>query len=260
MAISFQCECGRKLSARDEHAGRRARCPACLTVLRVPIFQHEPRRESEDTYALEEIVTPGPPPSPARGPTAADSTIGATGSRSSPRPDSERSGDRQSTAALPSGDRRSSPREYLYVALSLALIPLIVSFLAPKASTIEDRLKTTMQRAGADTRSRVQALESRKDVGLDDLLEVLPEGKLDATAHLPRATSVHWLYGAVAAAGFWILTLFLFPVEKRTPHHLLLVGLFTGTCGILLLLGVQIAASATQGVWLHGRSVILIVF
>ena len=48
--------------------------------------------------------------------------------------------------------------------------------------------------------------------------------------------------------GFWIFTLLLFPVEKRTPHHLFLVGLFTGTCGIVLLLGFQFAASATQGV------------
>jgi len=146
------------------------------------------------------------------------------------------------------------------VALLLALIPLILSFLAPKATTIEDRLKATMDRAGADTISRVQALETREDAGLDDLLKVLPEGKLDATAHLPRATWVHWLYGGIAAAGFWILTLLLFPVEKRTPHHLLLVGLFTGTCGIVLLLGFQYAASATQGVWLRGRGVILILF
>ncbi len=260
MAISFQCECGRKLSARDELAGRSARCPACSTVLKIPVPQAEAIAASEDTYALEETSTPAPTPSPAPGPTAAAPQIGATKHRTSPRPEFEPSGDRQSAAALPSGDRRSAPGEYLYVALSLALIPLILSFLAPKATTIEDRLKTTLARAGADTIARVQAVETREDAGLDDLLEVLPEGKLDATAHLPRATWVHWLYGAVAAAGFWIFTLLLFPVEKRTPHHLLLVGLFTGTCGIVLLLGFQVAASATQGVWLHGRSVILIVF
>ncbi len=88
----------------------------------------------------------------------------------------------------------------------------------------------------------------------------MPEGKLDTTAHLPRATWVHWLYGAIAAAGFWTIALLLFPAEKRKPQQLLLVGLFTGTCGIVLLLGFQYAAAATQGVWLRGRGVITLVF
>ncbi len=260
MAISFQCECGRKLSARDEQAGRSARCPACSTVLKIPIPQAESRAESEDTYALEETSTPAPPSPPASGPTAVAPKIGATIHGTSPGPDFDPSRDRQSAAALPRGDRRSSTREYLYVALFLGLIPLVFSLLGPKETSFQERLDATMQRAGADTIARVQALETREDAGLDDLLKVLPEGKLDATAHLPRATWVHWLYGAVAAACFWIFTLLLFHHEKRTPHHLLLVGLFTGTCGIVLLLGFQVAASATQGVWLRGRSVILIVF
>ena len=75
-----------------------------------------------------------------------------------------------------------------------------------------------------------------------------------------RATWVHWIYGAIAAGCFWIFSLLLFPAEKRTPHHLLLVGLFTGTVGILILIGFQYAASATQGVWLRGRGVIMIIF
>ena len=29
MAIVFNCECGRQLQVRDEHAGRRVKCPAC---------------------------------------------------------------------------------------------------------------------------------------------------------------------------------------------------------------------------------------
>ena len=52
----------------------------------------------------------------------------------------------------------------------------------------------------------------------------------------------------------------LFPAEKKTPIHLLLVGLGTGTLGILLLLGFQFMAGATQGVWLRGRSVIVLLF
>jgi RsiW-degrading membrane proteinase PrsW (M82 family) len=151
-------------------------------------------------------------------------------------------------------------REYLYLVLALALIPLVLSMLAPKATDIGKRLKATLEKAGADTIARVKEVEAREDASLDDLIDVLPEHKIDATAHLPRTTWIHWLYGALTAGAFWVFTLLLFPGERKTPHHLLLVGLFTGTVGILLLLGFQYAASATQGVWLRGRGVILIVF
>jgi hypothetical protein len=36
MAITVTCHCGKKLVARDEHAGMRAKCPTCGSVLLVP--------------------------------------------------------------------------------------------------------------------------------------------------------------------------------------------------------------------------------
>lgn len=36
MAISFQCQCGRKFRTGDEHAGRSATCPDCRVKLVVP--------------------------------------------------------------------------------------------------------------------------------------------------------------------------------------------------------------------------------
>jgi hypothetical protein len=36
MAITFSCSCGRKINAKDEHAGKRVKCPACQQVLTVP--------------------------------------------------------------------------------------------------------------------------------------------------------------------------------------------------------------------------------
>ena len=36
MPISIQCECGRKLKARDEFAGSRAECPTCGRTLTIP--------------------------------------------------------------------------------------------------------------------------------------------------------------------------------------------------------------------------------
>ncbi len=260
MALTFRCACGKKLSVRDEMAGRSVRCPSCMTVLKVPAPQPEPALEVEDTYSLVEASSQSPVFSTSAGSAMSGQKLGGTEQSASPGPEIARSRGRQSAPSFAREDRRSSVREYLYLALSLALIPLLMSFLAPKAATIEDRLKATMDRAGAETITKVKALESREGVDLDDLLEVLPDGKIDATAHLPRATSVHWLYGAVAAAGFWIFTMLLFPAERRTPHHLLLVGLFTGTCGIVLLLGFQYAAAATQGVWLRGRGIITLIF
>jgi hypothetical protein len=36
MAIQFDCSCGRKLQAADEHVGRRVKCPACGAEMTVP--------------------------------------------------------------------------------------------------------------------------------------------------------------------------------------------------------------------------------
>ncbi len=36
MSIEVGCSCGRMFKAKDEHAGRRAKCPACGTILVVP--------------------------------------------------------------------------------------------------------------------------------------------------------------------------------------------------------------------------------
>jgi hypothetical protein len=36
MPITFQCECGKNLRVPDEHAGKRARCPACGREMTIP--------------------------------------------------------------------------------------------------------------------------------------------------------------------------------------------------------------------------------
>ena len=36
MSIELQCNCGKVLKARDEHAGRQARCPSCKQLLFIP--------------------------------------------------------------------------------------------------------------------------------------------------------------------------------------------------------------------------------
>jgi RsiW-degrading membrane proteinase PrsW (M82 family) len=152
-------------------------------------------------------------------------------------------------------------REYLYLILALALIPLGFSLLSGERTGVEDRLKQAIGNAGPEVLARVKAVVSADGgASLDDLLAVLPGNRLDEAAHLPRLTRMHWLYGAAAAGAFWALTLCLFPAEPRKPGHLLMVGVFTGTVGIILLLAFQYLAGATQGVWLRGRSPILVIF
>jgi RsiW-degrading membrane proteinase PrsW (M82 family) len=71
---------------------------------------------------------------------------------------------------------------------------------------------------------------------------------------------MHWAYAALSAAAFLAVILSLFRTDSASPVALLLVGLFTGTIGILLLLAVQWAGIVSRGVWLRGRGVVILVF
>jgi TM2 domain-containing membrane protein YozV/phage FluMu protein Com len=64
MPIEFRChQCNKKLRVADTHAGKRAKCPSCQTILNVP--QPEPVAEEDDEFELEDPV-PHPFTSPAR--------------------------------------------------------------------------------------------------------------------------------------------------------------------------------------------------
>jgi DNA-directed RNA polymerase subunit RPC12/RpoP len=43
MAIKVACACGKKLSVKDEHAGKRVKCPACGSVLVIPKRERRPK-------------------------------------------------------------------------------------------------------------------------------------------------------------------------------------------------------------------------
>jgi hypothetical protein len=42
MSIEVACQCGRTLKAKEEHAGLRAKCPACGAILNIPQARSEP--------------------------------------------------------------------------------------------------------------------------------------------------------------------------------------------------------------------------
>lgn len=73
MAIEFRChQCNKKLRVADAHAGKKAKCPSCQTVLNVP----HPAAEEHDEFELENPA-PNPFDFPAAGkPAAGQSTSG----------------------------------------------------------------------------------------------------------------------------------------------------------------------------------------
>jgi hypothetical protein len=59
---------------------------------------------------------------------------------------------------------------------------------------------------------------------------------------------------------FWGLILLLYPLGRASSTQIWIAGIFVGTIGILLLLGLQWVAMATQGTWIRGRGVLIIIF
>jgi hypothetical protein len=196
MLMVFQCACGKKLQADDALAGRMTRCPRCQSVIQIPrpAIESEPSEEMIPSSAPQPEAGPGgpapydlePPPAPAMTPPEAPIL------QSSPGGDLSPSGGHPGSGSI---------REYAYVLLALALIPLFFSLLGKEESrtAIVDRIEATLQRATEEQRRRAMPVLSKQEVGLDELLRVMPEGKL-LGAHLPRDSGMHWIYAAVAAA------------------------------------------------------------
>lgn len=281
MPITFQCECGKKMRAQDSLAGKRTRCPNCSTVLTIPAAETsadapappspspiEPDFDPETPYGLEPVA--GTPYSLASNPGAdSDPDLRALRTvKDDDRPVSRgraRGGSEPSTAAAAATAGGKSPFEYLYLLLALALIPLALTLLAKDEGSFKERLERTMENASPEVVARIQNLVATRENGdpddfVENLIDALPGGRLTG-AHLARRTITHWIYAAVASIAFWVLFMFLFPAEKKNPAHVFMIGLFTGTIGIVLLLFAQFLAGATQGFYLsRGSLPILLIF
>lgn len=262
--ISVVCGCGKTLKAPAEMAGKRARCPNCKTIVQVPaaepaelpIFDFEepifaPPPVEEAGYALSSEPPPRPvrperpvPVEPRRSPDAQvreRPTAPPIGPRAPAR---ERVGAaapaRSSVARTSLTPPRSSGRWYWLFALTL--VPLACSLLS-SASDIEQRIASSV----AEHPEVLVKLAQSEEEGLtrEALLDALPGGRLDG-AHLSRGSWVHWLYAGLATAFFAGLLMFLFDRGEATFGQLALVGLATGTVGIILLLSFQFVAGWTQ--------------
>ncbi len=74
-----------------------------------------------------------------------------------------------------------------------------------------------------------------------NVLAALPGGRADG-ALLAYNSNAHWLFAAGSGGAFLALVLLLFPPGHTKVGHLAGVAAFTGTAGVLLLLGFQFVA------------------
>ncbi len=221
MSIHFQCECGKQLTAKDEHAGKRARCSTCKRILVVPEQQN-----TDD--------------SPISGHWSAAPSLSAVAAQ-------------QQTRVSPAHESRTA-RDYTYLLLLLALVPLAVSML--RRDDVGLRLEQTLKETPAVGDRLLEAVKEKTGQDHipgwfarflpDEFYGLFPDNRIHG-ALLGRSSGTHWLLAMLAFAAFFGLILLFFPRGIANARDLLLVALFTATAGMMILLGLQALANATRG-------------
>ena len=245
MPIIVTCECGRQLRARDELAGRRAKCPGCgmLLLVQPPVIEARPADPIDDE-PTPQAIRASPPPLPPQ-PVAPLATLAYAGTTTPDQGEPLVYGDREHPlpviARAPEEIERleRSWRGNLYWLLLLAMIPLAWLAFFPNDS-VEDRIRKTLE-ANPAVSGRFAFGEDLEDVPFEqfeEMLQALP-GKRIQGALLARHSVWHWLMALAATALFVGLIRMALPTGVR-PKEILLTGLFTGTLGVLLLLGAQL--------------------
>jgi hypothetical protein len=182
-----------------------------------------------------------------------------------PRPSDSAVG--EGSAPLPyAAAPAAAGQTYWHVLLLLALVPLAVfTFKGGPPQTFKEQLHATLA-AHPEVKPKLdelldEAREGHVETGklLDDLFDLLPGHRMQG-ALLPYGSYMHWLFALISAAAFLGLGLLMFPGQAGPPKRLLAVGAFTGTIGIMFLLGVQWVAFQSQGIWLRGTGVIVLIF
>jgi RsiW-degrading membrane proteinase PrsW (M82 family)/phage FluMu protein Com len=278
MSISWHCGCGKTLKAPDGSGGKRARCPACKEINTIPTPVVEEPVEvaapvaSDDPWAAGDSpfdpydLAEAPEPTPVRVPrqvvaAAASAAQDRGGVTPAPyRPAAARARDDDDDegelplGANPGGGR--SWRDFTYLVLLLAMVPLVVSSFGGDRGNILEQIQQSVTHH-PEVKERIEAMPESAELG--DLINVFPGHRLDG-AFLPRDSMVHWVFAAGSVVLFLTIMMFLFSPGCAKPKSLLLTGVFTGTCGILLLLGFQLVAGWTSGLWIRGRGIIVLLF
>ena len=256
MPISVACRsCGKRLRAPDHMAGRAVKCPFCFSSILVA-----PASADAGAYALKEEPpsrppAPPPPEDEFDEPEIVAPRLSKPATRLDPDP----------AESLPPLGTNEPPvwLRHLHWLLLLALIPLGFSLLKhDDEKDFEKRLIETIQKAPEGDRLRIAATIEEMEEGngsLDDLFQALPGHKL-VGAFLSRSSFLHWGFALMAAILFMTFFLILGSHETANPLHLLGIGLFTATIGIIFLLIVQFLGEASAGGgWIHGRGIMAII-
>src|SRR5579871_544532 len=264
MPISLTCkECGKRLKAREELAGKLLPCPNCGSKVLVP----EPD-ENIASYLLKD-EPPAPSPSPPAIPApSSEEEEEVVGRRQPPRTAPQT----RKMEVLPPLAMNEPPLwlRHLHWLLVLALLPLAFSLLKHvDREDLKERSLKTVEAAPLDVQLRIlklhsnvhEATEDDEERGptIEEVLDILPEHKLIG-AWLPRRSFAHW--GLAAGSAVLFMTFFLLLSSQKTanPVHLLLYGFFTATVGILLLLLLQVLADWSPGIWLRGGNIVVLIF
>ena len=245
MSIEFSCSCGKTYKLRDELAGRKAKCARCGAVLTVPMPRApEPEVEDDgqvDIYAVADPVIEEPQPQ----------WVAQRNAEAEQHPTGVAVAEEAEAEAEADGPGGKSGRDWLYLVLAVALIPLLYSTFHAHES-LRDRVRATV-RAHPEIRGQSRAMT------MDRLFELLPQHKLEG-AWLAVDSEMHWVLALVAAGAFFAAGLFLLPRNSTKPQHAFYTGLFTGTAGVLLLLAVQLIANFMRGRIIIPRSIVGIFF
>ena len=257
MPISITCDgCGKRLKAKDSLAGRTVGCPSCGTKLLIG---------SADDVAAAALLGDDaePPADEAEAPAPRESVAPPKRAvEPAPRRAPAKAGRATDVRALPPLTTNDPPfwLRHLHWLLVLSLIPLAASLLQKaEEQTVVQRLLQTIEQEPEDAKARTLAELQDENVSLEKIFAALPDHKL-VGAWLPRDTHIHWLLTAGATLLFFLFLVALSTEGSAKPQHLLAVGLFTATIGLLFLFAVQAAAEWSQGVIIIPRGVIGILF
>lgn len=268
MPITFACPCGKLFRVAEEWAGKRVRCKTCGDTIIVPEPDEDPE---EPTPAANETpaVHEAEEAKPARGRRQAEEpAIYAMQAEERPSPAgpkrtaSEEEEEEESTESdqhepdryrgIGTEPAAGGFREWAYLFLLVALVPLFIALL----SKGEDSIWPRVQRSVPEMQAEKPTVENLQRVY--QYLDSIPANRIEG-ALLPRKTIMHWVFAFLAAVFFLWLALVVFPTERERVVPILLAGAFTGTVGIALLLLVQFIAFYTQGMVLISRSPIVMV-
>jgi RsiW-degrading membrane proteinase PrsW (M82 family) len=210
MPIDVLCQCGRWLRMPDASAGTRGQCPVCRRDFDIPFESHV-----FESHVFESHVQTHPEPTPAPA--------------FSPAVDAPKLKSRREPGARP----------YRYLVLLIALLPLAWSTYRPIPKIDMEERKIETLEGHPDNIARYNELPANATKA--EVFATFPDDRLIG-AVLPYDTYLHFGMAIVSAAIFFGLVLLLFPSGSAQVSDLLKVAGFTGTVGIVVLLGFQFLA------------------